>query len=86
MHKIVGIECGFPLRTGNRRIDEREKTQHYTLTDTEVVPLVKTVPGWDTPDNAGLYALVKNDQDQWEREETPLVARFRRFLADAQAS
>lgn len=40
----------------------------------------------DTPDNAGLYAMVKNDQDQWEREETPLVARFRRFLAEAQAS
>lgn len=37
----------------------------------------------DTPDNAGLYAMVKNDQDQWEREETPLVARFRRFLAEA---
>ncbi len=37
----------------------------------------------DTPDNAGLYAMVKNDQNQWEREETPLVARFRRFLAEA---
>jgi hypothetical protein len=40
----------------------------------------------DTPDHAGLYAMVKNDQGQWEREETPLVARFRRFLAEAQAA
>lgn len=40
----------------------------------------------DTPDEAGLYAMVKNDQDQWERTETPLVARFRRFLAEAQAA
>lgn len=36
----------------------------------------------DTPDNAGLYAMVKNDQGRWEREETPLVARFRRFLSE----
>ena len=40
----------------------------------------------DTPDNAGLYAMVKNDQGQWEREETPLVARFRRFLAETHTS
>ena len=39
----------------------------------------------DTPDNAGLYALVKNDRNQWERGETPLVARFRRFLEEAQS-
>jgi beta-glucosidase len=37
----------------------------------------------DTPDNAGLYAMVKNDEGRWERAETPLVARFRRFLAEA---
>ena len=30
MHKIVGVECGFPLKSGNKRIDELEKTQHYT--------------------------------------------------------
>ncbi|HET6384110.1 MAG TPA: family 1 glycosylhydrolase [Armatimonadota bacterium] len=30
MWKIVGIECGFPVYTGNRRVDELEKTQHYT--------------------------------------------------------
>jgi len=40
----------------------------------------------DTPDNAGLYAMVKNDQGVWEREETPLVARFRRFIEEAKSA
>lgn len=40
----------------------------------------------DTPDHAGLYAMVKNDEGRWEREETPLVARFRRFLSEAQSA
>lgn len=30
IRKCVGIECGFPLARGNRRVDELEKTQHYT--------------------------------------------------------
>ena len=40
---------------------------------------------WSNP-HCFIQLMVKNDQGRWEREETPLVARFRRFLAEAQAS
>lgn len=79
-------------------VDERLDWLEQTLTDCQKLnaegvpvlgytwwPLIDNI-NWgafksqDTPDNAGLYAMVRNDQGIWEREETPLVARFKKFL------